>query len=72
MANSSDRDSTEVVDDMYLAYVRALAVDDGEFAEFIAEYTAPSDAAVTASGDIRKPLITTLRNPVRKSFPRAA
>ena len=73
MPKTRDRNSTEIVDDMYLAYVQVLPADDDvDFAEFVAEYTAPADDSAPVSSDIRQPLTTTLRNPVRKNFPQAA
>lgn len=73
MPKTRDRNSIETVDDMYLAYVHVLSADDdAEFAEFVAEYTAPADDSAPVSSDIRHPLTTTLQNPVRKNFPQAA
>ena len=73
MPECSNSKYTEVVDDMYRTYVEALSdEDDAEFAEFIAEYTAPSDRTLPVCDDVRYPLVRTFRILQRQSLRRAA
>jgi hypothetical protein len=80
MSKLNTADYGEILDDVYLAYVRVLSpADDAEIAEVFEEFMAPAngmsletDGAVASDRDVQRPTATTLRTPGRRIFGRAA
>ncbi|TMH62332.1 MAG: hypothetical protein E6H48_21140 [Betaproteobacteria bacterium] len=71
MPKPSSSEYAQIIDDIYLAYFKALSTeDDTDLADVFAEYAAPANADAVDRGEDAQQPVTTL--PPRKTFRRAA